>query len=87
MPYEVNLSPGARRAFVKLGDSVRARIEQRIDDLAANPRPPGCVKLGGFANTWRVRVGEYRIVYEVYDNRLVVVVIRIGHRREVYEGG
>ena len=55
-----------------------------IDRLAVEPRPRGVVKLVGTANGYRVRVGDYRIVYEVHDDRLVVVVIRVGDRREIY---
>ncbi|MDN5861306.1 MAG: type II toxin-antitoxin system RelE/ParE family toxin [Pseudonocardia sp.] len=51
-----------------------------IDRLAENPRPPQCVKLSGQVNAWRVRAGDYRVVYELHDDRLLVLVIEIGHR-------
>ena len=60
------------------------RIRDRIETLADNPRPPGTVKLTAEDNLYRVRVGDYRIVYRIEDKRLVVLIVRIGHRREVY---
>jgi len=82
--YEVRL---ARRAVRSLEDMQRRdqqRIRAAIDLLAENPRPPSCVALQGEAGVYRVRVGDYRIVYEVLDQVLVVQVVRIGYRREVY---
>lgn len=55
-----------------------------IDDLANDPRPTGCVKLAGEEALYRVRVGDYRILYQIHDRALLVVVIEIGHRREIY---
>lgn len=55
-----------------------------IDGLASDPRPPRCVKLSGRDNQWRVRAGDYRVVYEVHDAQLLVLVIEIGHRSEIY---
>jgi mRNA interferase RelE/StbE len=63
---------------------LKRRVVDAIDALTANPRPPGCVKLAGDESVWRVRVGSYRILYEIHEGRLVVLVIRIAHRREVY---
>ena len=60
------------------------RILDRIESLAANPRGEGCVKLSG-QNRYRVRQGIYRIVYEIHDDRLVVIVVKVGHRSSVYE--
>ncbi|MGA2053356.1 MAG: type II toxin-antitoxin system RelE/ParE family toxin [Opitutales bacterium] len=55
-----------------------------IDALLENPRPPGGKAMTGLDKTWRIRVGEYRVIYEVQDDRLVVLVIRVGHRGDVY---
>jgi mRNA interferase RelE/StbE len=80
----------ARRAVRSLEDLQRRdqqRIRVAIDLLAENPRPPSCVALQGEVGVYRVRVGDYRIVYEVLDQVLVVQVVqvvRVGHRREVY---
>lgn len=60
------------------------RIRGAIDLLAEELRPPGCIALAGEESVYRVRVGDYRILYEIVDARLVVQVIRIGHRRDVY---
>ncbi len=59
------------------------RILQRIRDLASNPRPVGCEKLSG-QERYRIRQGVYRILYEIEENRLIVMVVKIGHRREIY---
>jgi mRNA interferase RelE/StbE len=64
--------------------AVQKRIIGRIEALAVNPRPHGVEKLAGEDQTYRVRVGEYRILYEVHDAALVVLVVKVGHRREVY---
>jgi mRNA interferase RelE/StbE len=64
-----------------------ARIAPRLENLAANPRPPGCKKLKGGDKEWRIRVGDYRVVYTIDDTRLMVEVTRIRHRSEVYERG
>jgi mRNA interferase RelE/StbE len=69
----------------KLGDALIARVILRIEGLAADPRPAGCKKLHGHADLWRIRVGDYRIVYIIDDDRKTVSVTRISHRREVYE--
>ena len=55
-----------------------------IEELAIDPRPPGCIQLKGGSGEYRVRVGDYRIIYEVQDGELIVLVLRLGHRREVY---
>lgn len=57
----------------------------RIENLAGNPRPPGCKKLKGGDKEWRIRVGKYRIVYEIDDSARTVDVTRVAHRREVYD--
>ncbi len=63
---------------------VRRQVVNRIRRLAENPRPPGCEKLGGQENRYRVRQGVYRIVYSVEDQVLTVLVVKVGHRRDVY---
>jgi mRNA interferase RelE/StbE len=82
--YRVRTSTDADKQLAKLDGSVRDRIAQRIDALSENPRPPGCKKLKGDDNLWRVRAGDYRIVFSIHDDLLLVLVIRIAHRREVY---
>ncbi|CAN5759031.1 type II toxin-antitoxin system RelE/ParE family toxin [soil metagenome] len=83
-PYQVEIARRAAKALAKLPRKEQLRIRAAIDLLAGNPRPPGCTAMAGEAHAYRVRVGDYRIVYEVFDDRLVVQVVRIGHRRDVY---
>ncbi len=82
--YEVRLARRAVRSLAELQRRDLQRIRAAIDLLAENPRPPNCVALQGETGVYRVRVGDYRIVYEVFDRVLVVQVVRVGHRREVY---
>jgi mRNA interferase RelE/StbE len=81
--YEVRLHPAAAREYRRLQGPLRDRIGNAIDALAGAPRPPGVVKLAG-RDDYRVRVGDYRIVYAVDDAERLVLVARIAHRREVY---
>lgn len=81
--YEIRLHPEAVRGFRRLHGVMRDRIETAIDGLAADPRPRGATKLAG-RDDFRVRVGDYRIVYAVDDAQRLVLVARIAHRREVY---
>ncbi len=83
MSYRVIVTPPADRAIGSLPKDVRARIAKRLVTLAANPRPPGSVKLAG-QDAYRMRVGDYRIIFAIHDDRLIVLVIDVGHRREVY---
>jgi mRNA interferase RelE/StbE len=82
--YSVEFVPSAARAFRALDRAVQQRLAKRIDALAHEPRPAGVEKLRRTKNRYRVRTGDYRIVYEVEDGLLLVLVVRIGHRREVY---
>ena len=82
--YRIDFRPGARREFNKLAPKVKSRLQPHIDGLAENPRPPGCKKLHGGENLWRIRGGDYRIIYEIHDDVLVVVVVKVGNRRDVY---
>ena len=83
--YAIDIKPSARRELEKLSDSLIARLLRKIEGLAINPRPPGCRKLRGYKDLWRVRVGEYRVIYIIDDDRKIVSITRIAHRREVYE--
>ncbi len=83
MSYEIRMLASARRALRKLDKGVQARLTKAIDKLAENPRPHGCSKIKVVKNTYRIRVGDYRILYEIRDKVLVVLVVEIGHRRGV----
>jgi mRNA interferase RelE/StbE len=84
MAYQVLLTPRARRDVEKLPKTVGERVAAAIDALAIDPRPRGVKKLQGDENLWRVRVGSYRLVYEIHDDRLIVLIVRIADRKEVY---
>lgn len=84
MPYSISYSSSAAKALRKLDRATARRLLQAIERLAGEPRPPGCVQLKGGDGELRIRVGDYRIVYDVEDEQLVVLVLRVGHRREVY---
>ncbi len=82
--YTVEFRPSALRDLKALSGEVLQRVARKIDALAENPRPQGVEKLSGSESAYRLRVGDYRILYEIRDRLLLVAVIRIRHRREVY---
>ena len=85
MPYTVSIKPRAEKYLAAIRDvRLSLRLREAIDALAENPRAPGNVKLQGEGELYRVRVGDYRIVYQIQDAVLVVLVVQIGHRREIY---
>jgi mRNA interferase RelE/StbE len=85
-PYRVEILAAARRQLEKLARPPQGRVRQAVRALAADPRPPGAKLLSEQRTIWRIRVGDYRVLYEIRDEQLVVLVIRLGHRREVYRG-
>lgn len=84
MSHSILFRPLAEKELLKLPKEQQVRIGRKIDALAHNPRPAGCAKLSGSEVLWRVRVGDYRVIYQIEDARLIVVIIEIAHRREVY---
>ena len=84
--YRIAVKPSAVKALAAVPNPARLRIARRIDALADDPRGPGAVKLAGEDDLYRVRVGDYRIVYQIQDRVLLVLVLRVGHRRDVYRG-
>ena len=82
--YKVELARRTVKLIARLPRNEQQRIRTAIDLLADEPRPPGCVSLTGEESVYRVRVGKYRIIYEVHDDRLLIQVVRVGHRRDVY---
>lgn len=83
MAYQVTVTPKAQRIIAKLPIDLRRRIANRIAALADDPRPPGSTKLSG-EDSYRIRVGDYRIIYTIQDDRLIVLIIDVGHRRDIY---
>ena len=84
MTYRISYVASAAKALRKLDRQTARRILQAIEKLADDPRPPGCITLQGGDGELRIRVGEYRVVYDIEDDELIVLVLRVGHRREIY---
>ena len=82
--FEILLERGAERDLRRLPEPIHERIVRAINGLSKNPRLPGCRKLSGAKNDWRIRVGDYRVIYEIADADQIVRVNRVRHRREVY---
>jgi mRNA interferase RelE/StbE len=82
--YEIEVRPAALRALRRIDRKDQARIRGAIALLAADPRPPGAKALRGREGL-RIRIGHYRVIYTIEDDRLVVVVVALGHRRDVYD--
>jgi mRNA interferase RelE/StbE len=83
--YAVEVKPLARKELDALPDNVLARVVRKLMSLGDVPRPTGCKKLKGYEDHWRIRVGDWRIVYIIDDRARLVSVMRIAHRREVYD--
>ncbi len=84
MAYTLQFKPAALRQFEKLPRDAQKRIAARIAGLKENPFPAGCKKLSGIPDAWRIRAGDYRVVYQVRREILLVLVLTVGHRRDVY---
>ena len=82
--YRVLLTPAADRQLGKLTHQAREMIAAALVALGGNPRPLVCTKLAGSDNLWRVRVRQYRVIYQILDNQLIVLVVKIGDRKDVY---
>ncbi|MGF3053125.1 type II toxin-antitoxin system RelE family toxin [Microbacterium sp. YY-03] len=84
MRYEIRYAQSALKSLRKLDRGIARRILSAIDALALDPRPHGCKQLTGGSGEMRIRVGDYRVIYAVNDGEVVILVLAIGHRREVY---
>ena len=84
MPCTVSILPPAAKQLAKLDRPIRKRIGDAISALAVNPRPAGCKKLVG-VEAWRIRIADWRVIYQIHDRQLMVLVLRAGHRRDVYD--
>jgi len=83
MKFQVILPKSVQKELNRLPEDITARILTRLAGLETNPRPPDVKKLKG-RDAWRIRVGDYRVIYEIRDRVLQIVVVTVGHRREVY---
>jgi mRNA interferase RelE/StbE len=83
--YSIRIKRSASKQLEKLPQKVAERLVKVIDNLAENPRPDGVKKLQGTENYYRIRLTDYRIIYSIADNELIVEVIKVGHRKDVYK--
>lgn len=88
MAYKIEIRPRALRELAALPERDRQRVSARIDALANNPRPMGAQKLAriGAGDLYRIRAGDYRVIYRIQDRIVTVTVVKVGHRRDVYRG-
>jgi mRNA interferase RelE/StbE len=84
--YKVKWRDEARQAFLRLDKAIQTRVQRVVDRLAENPRPGQATQLVGDPGTWRVRSGDWRILYEINDDRLVVLILDLDHRSKAYGG-
>ena len=84
MIYSINIKRSAQKSLAGIVQPHRSKIIEQIQHLAENPRPVTCKKLTG-RKAWRIRIGAYRVIYEINDNQLVVLVVNIAHRSKVYK--
>jgi mRNA interferase RelE/StbE len=83
--YRLLLTSAADKEIESLPEKVVERLLPAIRELANEPRPRGCKKLAGTKDTFRIRVGDYRVIYEVHDKEVIVLVIRVTHRKDAYQ--
>jgi mRNA interferase RelE/StbE len=84
MRYHIEMARRARKFLASESNDIQKQIGRQIDLLEQNPRPDGCKRLQGKRDLYRVRCGDYRIIYTIRDQQLLVLVVQIGHRRDVY---
>jgi mRNA interferase RelE/StbE len=84
MTYRIEFVRRAAKQFKALPTQEQQRLRSKIDALASEPRPTGVIKLAGEENLYRIRVGDYRIVYAIQDDQLLILVVKVSHRRDVY---
>lgn len=84
MSYRIEIKQSAKKELALLPKPIAEKIAVQIKALAGNPRPSGCKKLVGTEHSYRIRVNDYRVIYSVFDQELIIQVIKLGHRREIY---
>lgn len=83
--YKVKIEDKAVRLLQTLDSKIQRHIINKLRTLAENPRPAGCITIKGAKNLYRIRSGDYRIIYQIHNRELLVFVIRIGHRKDIYD--
>lgn len=83
--YLVEYTPAAARQIRKLNKTIQTRLKSKIAMLSENPRPHGSKKLKSFEKSYRIRVGDYRVIYDIHDDVLLVLIMKVGPRRDVYD--
>ena len=83
--YSIEITRDALKALGKLDKPIRRRLQSAIDELQHEPRPAGMIALKGQTGVYRIRVGDYRVLYTIRDSELVVLIVDLGHRREIYD--
>ena len=85
MTYEIIITKTIQKQLDNLPNNIQERVYEKIAQLAEEPRPDGAVKLKGYDNEYRIRIGDYRLVYEIRDDQLIVLLVQCKHRRDVYK--
>ena len=85
MIYEIIITKYIQKQLDNLPNNIQERVYDKISQLAEEPRPDGVVKLKGYDNEYRIRIGDYRLVYEIQDEQLIVLLVQCKHRRDVYK--
>jgi len=85
MTYRVEFTRQAAKSFKDLPFQEQQRLKPKIDALSAEPRPNGVVKLADEENLYRIRVGNYRVIYNIQDKQLIILTLKIGHRKDIYK--
>lgn len=84
MTYRIEFTRSARKSFTSLPMAVAVRLDHQIMQLTDDPRPPGCKKLVGHEDRYRIRDGDDRVIYDIVDDQLIVTVVKVGHRSAIY---
>ena len=84
MIYKVKISRRARKELKKFPKNIEKKLIIKAFSLGENPRPPGSIKLANTQHTYRIRIGVYRLIYEIQEEKILILVLRMGHRRDIY---
>ncbi|EFA73253.1 type II toxin-antitoxin system RelE/ParE family toxin [Cylindrospermopsis raciborskii LB2897] len=85
MTYKIIITKSIQKQLDNLPSNIQDRVYEKISQLAEEPRPDGVAKLKGYDNEYRIRIGDYRLVYEIQDEKLIVLILQCKHRRDVYK--